>query len=193
MVQLRHLPGGGRNRDRPGGDTDRRLGELRLGGAAPRAVRRPFLLDLKTSVLKVMRVESTPAAYPHPPISTDGTHLALGPALLKKGQEVRITVLTDQPVPAVEPVDVPLIDVKVRRSGPEDAWLRRTLLAVAPFALIGIYPELGYLLNLPPADVHGKTAIGASIAVLAGCETVLLLAVWRRARQILAHYKMARP
>lgn len=154
---------------------------------------RAFLLEAQAPVLKVVRVDSTPGAYLPPPIGVDGTRITVGPALLKKGQEVRIVILTDQLVRVVEPVAIPLINVKVRRSGSDDAWLRRTMLAVAPFALGGLYPIVGFLLKLPPVMARSTTALGGSLVVLGGCETVLLLAVFRRIRQMVAHHKVARP
>jgi hypothetical protein len=129
----------------------------------------PLRLDVGARIVRVLRTASSPAAEAAPPVAAGGTSLEIGPGLIRRRQEITLTVLTDGGEPALT-CRSPLIDVQVRPRtqdrGPAPALLW-VAVAVAAAVVAGAFGAAAAATASAVA-----AAVVAVVAVVAGVPVI---------------------
>jgi hypothetical protein len=78
----------------------------------------PLILDLGTPILNLLAVDTGGPGMPDIKVETERTMVAIGPGLIKKGQTISVSLLTDSPALLTCP-NPQIADVTVRSRRPD--------------------------------------------------------------------------
>jgi hypothetical protein len=130
----------------------------------------PLKLDLGTPILKLLTVDTGGPEMPGIEVQTESTMVAIGPGLVKKGQTISVSLLTDSPV-SLTCSNPQIADVIVRGRRPDVELDLAPLAPLAPLAAgaaLGCVPGVGLALAVLYAINRAMRAIGLEARVSNG-------------------------